>query len=378
MFFNKTIRFFCLFISMLLSISVLNAQEKPEIMLMKVQDNTNEAATDEDIDHRIESFTLALEKGLAERYTVISGESVEEAVNRNLEAAFSNQDKSIAECTEDACAAAAVEIGVLLIADASVKKFGDAYNLRLVVREVTDAMKTNVILKEEIDCRDCDFIALKDKFVALGRGELTQDSGSESTPLQSKAILIFDSVPSNAQVFINGQPEGSTPYQGTGHLLGDKLAVSLVAEDHAPHQFNVELSDFITQLEPITLTPLQPAITQPQDSVVFVFTKPEGSNLIFKGASQKGINPNEQDLFLKKGSNKFTLVLSNGRKVYGNIELLFVSDEIKEATFGTNKPLPKPQHIQGAMRGSPVRYSIKANVGGIKEVIKYRLSLRPL
>jgi len=41
------------------------------------------------------------------------------------------------------------------------------------------------------------------------------------------AVLIFDSVPSGADVYINDEYKGTTPYQGISHKVGDALNIEV-------------------------------------------------------------------------------------------------------------------------------------------------------
>lgn len=121
------------------------------------------------------------------------------------------------------------------------------------------------------------------------------------------------------------------------------------------------------------------SITTTKDSPTFVFTKPDGSKLSFEGSYENSGASNEVDLYLIQGSNLFTLAMKNGRKIYGDLQLTYLDAKVKRQVFGLNETLPKSKHITAAMRGSPVKYRIKMNTDeGIKQVVNYRLSLRPI
>lgn len=117
------------------------------------------------------------------------------------------------------------------------------------------------------------------------------------------------------------------------------------------------------------------AETAPPDSVAFYFTQPAGAMLQIGGKSLR-VGANLR-LYLKAGSNRFSLRTESGDELFGDLEVLLLDEITKQATFGRNTELPKPRHIAAALQGSPVTYAVRMNVAGSdREVIRYKLGLR--
>lgn len=77
-------------------------------------------------------------------------------------------------------------------------------------------------------------------------------------------------------------------------------------------------------------------------------------------------------LSLPHAVTPFYIRLADGEKIYGQFEVLALNQEISRTLFGRANELFKKRHIQAALEGAPVRYTIKM---GQKEVIRYTLSL---
>ena len=336
------------------------------------------------------------------------------------------------------------EFGVELIVDASVSKVQDEYILKMSVQSI---LRKDPVEEKTETCRNCTISDRLKILKLMGAGKTVSDHWQPTLSESSNsATLVFDSYPSDASVYINGQNVGVTPYRGVGYDIGQDLEIEIrkfgYRAFHKTIMLNQRIRKFNTPFElikkqgqlEITTDPYKSNATvfindklrgssdntlispvgeieiyaiadgkqsevittslldgetknitlvfvdeEVTNDPVFVFTKPQGSKLVFKGKSKKGFETGQVDLYLKEGSNKFTLKLDNGRSIYGDLQLTFIDQKVKEQIFGLNEALPKPRHIQASMRGSPVKYRIKMNTdSGAKEVINYRLSLRPI
>ncbi len=85
---------------------------------------------------------------------------------------------------------------------------------------------------------------------------------------------------------------------------------------------------------------------------------------------------------LQKGSTPFELELARaGRTIYGRFDVLETGEATEGVTFGLQHGgLFKPAHIQAAVEGRPVRYTmgVRSAEGSRIEALRYLLSLRKL
>ena len=211
-------------------------------------------------------FGSALQEGLQSRYKVFFGPAVEEELERE----YKKIDCDAERCQQNV----AIAFNGELVADASAKRLGDGYILKIII--------TNVITNELVEsrtypCRGCDGFAVIESFQEIGRGTidlgnsgLSASSGSIKTPEDSlkdieknlfnpsdgPSIFLFDSVPSGADVTINGQLVGKTPYQGLDHAIGEKLNILITKKSYKPYPLKIELDRPLVRMKkPISLEP---------------------------------------------------------------------------------------------------------------------------
>jgi formylglycine-generating enzyme required for sulfatase activity len=247
---------------------------KPNLVLLPI----DVSQTDVELEGQ---YGSALQQGLQKRYTVFYGAAVEKELEKeyqkiNCDAETCNQNVAIAFNGE-------------LIADSEVKKISGGYLLKLVIRNV---LTSEVIETNTIPCENCSQFDVIRQLKSMGGGAesngKTKISGGSSSVATAnsgqRAILIFDSQPTGAEISINGKAVGNTPYQGLDHKIGDKVDVTLSQEYYRPYDLTLDLQQAITQLEPFVLEQGQ--------GQVLIASKPFKANaVVYVNGQAKGTAP---------------------------------------------------------------------------------------
>ena len=248
-----------LFVSLALIFINYAYAEKPVLVLFPVEVGSADSQYQGE-------FGSALQEGLQTRYRVLFGSAVEELLEREYE----KIDCDAEQCQQNL----AIAFNGELVADASAKRLGSGYILKLVI---TNVITNELVESKTYPCRRCDGFSVIESFQEIGMGiigvknnEPTSSPSSktdsdisfedsENDPISlsdAPAILLFDSVPSGADVIINGRSVGKTPYQGLSHVVGEELDILLKKKSYKPYQLKVELDRPIFRLnEPVTLEP---------------------------------------------------------------------------------------------------------------------------
>jgi len=303
-----------------------HAEVKPNLVLLPLE------VSESDIDLESE-YGSALQSGLKERYKVFYGAAVE----RELEREYSKIDCDTEKCNQNVALAFNGE----LVADASVKKIKGGYILKLVINNV---LTNEIIESPAIPCRACDSFSVLDALKQVGAGKpfnpsvgvISQGGPAKPTPtptpkqvaIDSRAILIFDSQPSGAEVYINQERVGTTPYQGLSHNLGERLSIDIKDTDHRPYQMQVTLNQAITQLESIKLEAGQAFLT--------VATKPFDPNaMVYINGQAKGKAP----LQVEVSTKTLEIYAQSGQKKTGvkNLKLPHGANEQLRLLFKDKK-----------------------------------------
>jgi formylglycine-generating enzyme required for sulfatase activity len=263
---------------------IANAQPKQNLVLLPI--DVTEAE-----DHLKSLYEAALVESLSKKYTVFYGAKVEQKLKKE----YDKIDCSPEQCIQNV----AISFNGELVADAAVVPLGtNGYVLKLKITNVVD---DQIVESKALPCRGCDQFVVISKLQSIlnGNGGNSGSStsvvstpsasssvervGSQSTQMQSdaRAILIFDSKPSGADVYINDQLKGKTPYQGLSHMIGDQLNIKVKEPSHRTYEFNVSLNQAITQLDPVNLEMGQgklTVLTEPftADAIVYVDGKAIG------------------------------------------------------------------------------------------------------
>jgi hypothetical protein len=223
--------------------SVAWAAEKLNLVLLPIEVSQSERAYEDE-------YGSAVQKGLAQHYTVFYGADVE----RQLQKEYSKLDCTAESCNQNV----AIAFNGELIADASVTKVSGGYLLKLVI---TNVLTNEVVLSETNACRGCDLfdvIPALENLISnpLGTsGQLGQTTAPTVAQSAARAILIFDTEPSGATVFAADKMMGTTPYQGLDFKVGDIMQLEVRKDGYDRLPFQVELKTPITQLETLALSP---------------------------------------------------------------------------------------------------------------------------
>ena len=241
--------FFIFFAFILTSISA-QAETKPNLVLLPIDVSESETQFEDE-------YGSALQQGLQRRYTVFYGASVEKELDRE----YDKIDCNTETCNQNV----AIAFNGELIADSSVTAINGGYLLKLVIRNVITG---EVLETETMPCESCSVFTVINRLKNIGAGTVSQlksgatrgqggvnESGSQPAQItaDARAILIFDSQPSDADVYINNKKVGTTPYQGLNHQIGEQLQIQLKNDSYRPYELEVALNQAITQLEPLIL-----------------------------------------------------------------------------------------------------------------------------
>ena len=225
------------------------AADKPNLVLLPID------VTEQDSELEVE-YGAALQEGLQNRYTVYYGASVE----KELEKEYSKIDCDAETCNQNV----AIALNGELIADGAVKRIGGGYLLKLVM---TNVLTNQVVETRTQPCEGCNQFAVMRNLKLMGAGEQSgesnksglqinhssSNSASNSVSNGQRAILIFDSQPTDANISINGKASGKTPYQGLSHSMSESLSIELSYNNYEKASLTLQLQQAITQLEPIQL-----------------------------------------------------------------------------------------------------------------------------
>jgi|GEM_PF-3372741 hypothetical protein len=222
-------------LALLLAFVALPAQSKPNLVLLPIE-------TSDDVRQYETEFGSALQQGLQERYTVFFGPAVE----RELEKEYSKLDCTAESCNQNV----AIAFNGELVADASVKSVGDGFLLKMVIQNV---FTNRVVITDTRPCRDCDVFSVIDILQQMGAGSLPQSPTPLVAVQPERAIIFFDTDPTHADVSVNGQPAGITPYQGLNHNIGEQVDIEVRSKGYQTLRLNQVIIAPITQLGVLTL-----------------------------------------------------------------------------------------------------------------------------
>jgi len=293
----------------------LQAEAKPNLVLLPIDVSESETPYESE-------YGSALQEGLQQRYTVFYGAAVE----NELEKEYGKIDCNTETCNQNV----AIAFNGELIADGSVKAITGGYLLKLVVSNV---LSSEVIETKTVPCRGCDIFSVIDTLKKVGAGTFSQTASiskkgrsnqdlSENQPTQnnanSRAILIFDSQPSGADVYLDGTQVGTTPYQGVNHKIGDSLNFAIKSTNYRNYQMNLSLEQAITQLESVIL--------EAGIGKVVIYTEPyENNSVVYVNGQAKGVAPLELEL----PAGKHEIYAKTGGKQTA-VQNILVSDGISQ------------------------------------------------
>ena len=266
------------------------AEDQPKLILLTVKG--------EGIDQAVKSnIRVAIEQALAVRYTVYSGAQVDDKIEREFikQCQIYQDDADLAnsECMKEVAGFFVADY----IATPQISLQAGGYLLTL---EIRDAYTSQSFDPYSDNCIDCSVLELADAFRAMianknraaGLGApvfiesiATGDGGSSSVvdltaPVKPQdrgqlALLLFDSVPSGAEVWLGDIKAGTTPYQNLQLSSGQNLNITLKAQDYRDLQVALTLQPGSNTPKPFQLIPAFGSLS--------ITSEPSGADVYISG-----------------------------------------------------------------------------------------------
>ena len=266
------------------------AEDQPKLILLTVKG--------EGIDQAVKSnIRVAIEQALAVRYTVYSGAQVDDKIEREFikQCQIYQDDADLAnsECMKEVAGFFVADY----IATPQISAQAGGYLLTL---EIRDAYTSQSFDPYSDNCIDCSVLELADAFRAMianknraaGLGapvfiesSTTSDGGSSSVidltaPVKPQdrgqlALLLFDSVPSGAEVWLGDIKAGTTPYQNLQLSSGQNLNITLKAQDYRDLQVALTLQPGSNTPKPFQLIPAFGSLS--------ITSEPSGADVYISG-----------------------------------------------------------------------------------------------
>ena len=266
------------------------AEDQPKLILLTVKG--------EGIDQAVKSnIRVAIEQALAVRYTVYSGAQVDDKIEREFikQCQIYQDDADLAnsECMKEVAGFFVADY----IATPQISAQAGGYLLTL---EIRDAYTSQSFDPYSDNCIDCSVLELADAFRAMianknraaGLGApvfiesiATGDGGSSSVvdltaPVKPQdrgqlALLLFDSVPSGAEVWLGDIKAGTTPYQNLQLSSGQNLNITLKAQDYRDLQVALTLQPGSNTPKPFQLIPAFGSLS--------ITSEPSGADVYISG-----------------------------------------------------------------------------------------------
>ena len=233
-------------LSALTSLSV-SAEDKPKLILLKVKG--------EGIDNAVRAnIRVAIEQALNDRYEVYSGSQVDDKIERE----FVKQCRIYYDDAEMANSECMKNVAGFFIADyIATPQISAQAGGYLMTLEVRDAYTSQSVDPYSGNCADCDTLQLADAFRAMIAG---QNSTGASAPIfassnlpglsvgsagvvdltvpikvqdrDQRAVLILETNPPGAEVWLGNIRAGTTPYQNLDLVSGQDLDIVLRVPDY--------------------------------------------------------------------------------------------------------------------------------------------------
>ena len=231
-------------------------EDKPRLILLTVKG----AGIDRDVKSNIR---VAIEQELSARYTVFSGSQVDKKIERE----FVKQCRIYQDDAEMANSECMKVVAGFFVADyLAIPHISQQEGGYLLTLEIRDAYTSQSFDPYSGSCVGCSVLELADSFRAMIAAK--NSSGDDGTPefvtvidggdgssgvsevdpppkLPAQqgqlALLLFDSVPSGAEVWLGDIKAGTTPYQNLQLKPGQKLNLTLKAQDYRDLQVALTL-----------------------------------------------------------------------------------------------------------------------------------------
>lgn len=166
-----------------LVVTSVMAEGRPGLVLFPIEVDAEDSRFEDD-------FGTALQQGLQTRYTVFYGSDVD----KELEKEYSKIDCTPEQCIQNV----AIAFNAELVGDASAKRLGNGYSIKMVVR---NALTNEVVESVSVPCRNCDGFSVLDTFKDIGLGKhsiaAAAPSSANQTQVSQKATHSLSSDPSS-------------------------------------------------------------------------------------------------------------------------------------------------------------------------------------
>ena len=234
------------------------AEDKPRLILLTVKGAGIDRAAKSNI-------RVAIEQELSARYTVFSGSQVDKKIERE----FVTQCRIYQDDAEMANSECMKVVAGFFVADyLAIPHISQQEGGYLLTLEIRDAYTSQSVDPYSGSCVGCSVLQLADSFRAMiaAKNSAADDDGDGTpefvtvidggdgssgvsevdpppkTPAQGQlALLLFDSVPSGAEVWLGDIKAGTTPYQNLQLKPGQKLNLTLKAQDYRDLQVALTL-----------------------------------------------------------------------------------------------------------------------------------------
>ena len=271
-------------------INPISAEDKPRLILLTVKGAGIDRAAKSNI-------RVAIEQELSARYTVFSGSQVDKKIERE----FVTQCRIYQDDAEMANSECMKVVAGFFVADyLAIPHISQQEGGYLLTLEIRDAYTSQSFDPYSGSCVGCSVLQLADSFRAMIAAK--NSSGDDGTPEfvtvidggdgssgvsevdprpkpsakpGQLALLLFDSVPSGAEVWLGDIKAGTTPYQNLQLKPGQKLNITLKAPDYRDLQ--VELT-----LQPGSNTP-KPFVLTPAFGALSITSEPSGADVYLSG-----------------------------------------------------------------------------------------------
>ena len=266
------------------------AEDKPRLILLTVKGAGIDRAAKSNI-------RVAIEQELSARYTVFSGSQVDKKIERE----FVTQCRIYQDDAEMANSECMKVVAGFFVADyLAIPHISQQEGGYLLTLEIRDAYTSQSFDPYSGSCVGCSVLELADSFRAMIAAK--NSSGDDGTPEfvtvidggdgssgvsevdprpkpsakpGQLALLLFDSVPSGAEVWLGDIKAGTTPYQNLQLKPGQKLNITLKAPDYRDLQVELTLQSGSNTPKPFVLTPAFGALS--------ITSEPSGADVYLSG-----------------------------------------------------------------------------------------------
>ena len=266
------------------------SEDKPRLILLTVKGENIDLAVRNNI-------RVAIEQALTARYTVYSGSQVDQKIERE----FVKQCRIYYDDAEMANSECMKSVAGFFVADyIATPQISAQTGGYLLTLEIRDAYTSESFDPYSDNCIDCGIIDLADAFramiatknssgsgiapVFISQATTTDDGASGVVDLTSPvkpqdrgklALLLLDSIPPGAEVWLGDIKAGNTPYQNLELSSGQNLNITLKAQDYVDLPVQLTLKPGSNIPEPFQLIPAFGSLS--------IVSEPSGADVYISG-----------------------------------------------------------------------------------------------